>query len=245
MTITKKHIFAILIILIIAVSAISIASAYSGTGFTHDIPFSKYRDLSNSEILNKYDDTECHVEKTAVCTEVVDGDTIYLDNGEKVRFVGVNTPERGVEGYIASKNFVQKFCLNKEVGLDVDKAKNKDKYGRTLAVVIVDGKNLNEMLLKEGLAEIMYMPPSEFYPYNWAGDSTHIPTSQQASSNAHSDQSSSSSNSGSYIGNSNSGKFHESTCKWGQKTAEHNRVYFDSRDAAISQGYQPCKVCNP
>ena len=33
-----------------------------------------------------------------------------------------------------------------------------------LAVVIVDGKNVNEMLLKEGLAEVMYMPPSEFYP---------------------------------------------------------------------------------
>ncbi|WP_407455071.1 thermonuclease family protein [Methanobrevibacter sp.] len=245
MTITKKHILSILIILIIAIGAISIVSAYSGTGFTHDIPFSKYRDLSNSEILNKYSDTECHVEKTAVCTEVVDGDTIYLDNGEKVRFVGVNTPERGVEGYIASKNFVQKFCLNKKIGLDVDDAKNKDKYGRTLAVVIVEGKNLNEMILKEGLAEIMYMPPSEFYPYNWAGDSTHIPTSQQTNSNTHSDVGSSSSDSGSYIGNSNSGKFHKSTCKWGQKTAEHNRVYFDSRDSAISQGYQPCKVCNP
>ncbi len=245
MTITKKHILSILIIFIIAIGAISIVSAYSGTGFTHDIPFSKYRDLSNSEILNKYSDTECHVEKTAVCTEVVDGDTIYLDNGEKVRFVGVNTPERGVEGYIASKNFVQKFCLNKKIGLDVDDAKNKDKYGRTLAVVIVEGKNLNEMILKEGLAEIMYMPPSEFYPYNWAGDSTHIPNSQQTNSNTHSDVGSSSSDSGSYIGNSNSGKFHKSTCKWGQKTAEHNRVYFDSRDSAISQGYQPCKVCNP
>lgn len=245
MTITKKHVFSILIIFIIAISAVSIASAYSGTGFTHDIPFSKYRDLSNSEILNKYSDTECHVEKTAVCTEVVDGDTIYLDNGEKVRFVGVNTPERGVEGYIASKNFVQKFCLNKKIGLDVDDAKNKDRYGRTLAVVIVDGKNLNEMILKEGLAEVMYLPPSEFYPYNWAGESTHIPNSQHTYSNTQSDEGSGSSDSGSYIGNSNSGKFHESTCKWGQKTAEHNRVYFNSRNAAISQGYQPCKVCNP
>lgn len=245
MTITKKHIIALLIILIIGIGVISVASAYSGTGFTHDIPFSKYRDVPNSKILNKFNDTGCHVEKTGVCVEVVDGDTIYLKSGEKVRFVGVNTPERGVEGYIASKNFVQKFCLNKKIGLDVDDAKHQDRYGRTLAVVIVDGKNLNEMLLKEGLAEIMYMPPSEFYPYNWAGDSTPTPTSQNTYVHTHTDKSSSSSDSGSYIGNSNSGKFHESTCKWGQKTAEHNRVYFKSRDLAISQGYQPCKVCNP
>ena len=60
------------------------------------------------------------------------------------------------------------------MGLDVDDSKHSDKYGRTLAVVIVDGKNVNEMLLKEGLAEIMYMPPSEFYPYNWAGNNPHV-----------------------------------------------------------------------
>ena len=243
MTITKKHILLILIILIIAISAISIASAYSGTGFTHDIPFSKYRDVPNSKILSKYNDTECHVEKTGICTQVVDGDTLYLDTGEKVRLVGVNTPERGVEGYIASKNFLQKFCLNKKIGLDVDKAKKKDKYGRTLAVVIVGGKNVNEMLLKEGLAEIMYIPPSEFYPYNWANDSTHVPDSYHTYSNTQNDTSSS--GSGKYLGNSNSGKFHKISCKWGQKTAEHNRVYFSDRNTAISQGYKPCKVCNP
>ena len=244
MTITRKHVLSILFILIIAIGALSVVSAYSGTGFTHDIPFSKYRDLSVSDILNKYEDTECHVERTAVCTQVVDGDTLYLDNGEKVRMVGVNTPERGVDGYIASKNFLQKLCLNKKIGLDVDKAKNKDKYGRTLAVVIVNGKNVNEILLKEGLAEIMYIPPSEFYPYNWANDSTHVPDSYNTYTNTQG-TSSSSDDSGSYIGNSNSGKFHKSTCKWGQKTADHNRVYFSDRNTAISQGYKPCKVCNP
>ena len=245
MQITKKHVFSLLAILILAIGAISIASAYTGTGFTHSISSSKYSDMSASDILSKYDDTDCNVEEHAVCTEVVDGDTIYLSNGEKVRFVGVNTPERGVEGYVASKTFVQKLCLNKEVGLDIDNSKHSDKYGRTLAVVIVDGKNVNEMLLKEGLAEVMYIPPSEFYPYSWANDSTHIPTAHHTYANTQSDAGSSSSDSGSYIGNSNSGKFHKSTCSWGQKTADHNRVYFNSRNDAISQGYIPCKVCNP
>lgn len=243
MKITKKHVFSLLVILILAVGALSIASAYTGTGFTHTIPSSKYQDVTASDILSKYTNTDCNVEETAICTEVVDGDTIYLSNGKKVRLVGVNTPERGVEGYITSKVFVQKLCLNKQVGLDIDDSKPTDKYGRTLAVVIVDGKNLNEMLLKEGLAEIMYIPPSEFYPYNWADSSTHISSSHQTSTNTNTD--SGSGDSGSYIGNSNSGKFHKSTCKWGQKTAEHNRVYFNNRNDAISQGYVPCKVCNP
>ena len=242
MKITKRHVFSFLIIMLIAASALSVANAYTGTGFTHSIPTSKYHDMSASDILSKYHKTDCHVEEKGVCTKVVDGDTIYLDNGEKIRFVGVNTPERGVEGYITSKNFVQKLCLNKEVGIDVDDSKHNDRYGRTLGVVIVNGKNVNEMLLKEGLAEVMYMPPSEFYPYDWADSSTHIPNSQNTYIHT-SDKTSS--DSGNYVAKSNTGKFHEVSCKWGQKISDHNKVTFDSRNEAISQGYQPCKVCNP
>ena len=249
MEITKKCIFSLLVILIIAIGALSVASAYTGTGFSHNIPSSKYSDMSASDILSKYSDTDCHVEESAVCTKVVDGDTIYLDNGKKVRFVGVNTPERGVEGYITSKNFVQKLCLNKQVGLDIDDSKHSDKYGRTLAVVIVDGKNVNEMLLKEGLAEIMYMPPSEFYPYDWAGSDTHVAdthsSSSSSSSSDSSSASSSSSGSGSYVGNANTGKFHVSSCTSVSKMSEGNKVFFSSRDDAVNQGYVPCKICNP
>ena len=243
MTLTKKHVFSLLIILIIAVGTISIASAYTGTGFSHDIPTTEYSDLSADDILSKYNDTDCKAEVTGTCVKVVDGDTIYLDSGEKVRLVGVNTPERGVEGYITSKNFVQKLCLNKEVSLDIDDSKHNDKYGRTLAVVIVDGKNLNEMLLKEGLAEVMYMPPSEFYPYDWANNDTHV-TNSGTSSSSDSSQTSTS-DSGSYIGNSNSGKFHRDSCKSVAKMSERNKVRFSNRDDAIKQGYEPCRICNP
>ncbi|MBR2414643.1 MAG: MBL fold metallo-hydrolase [Clostridia bacterium] len=46
-----------------------------------------------------------------------------------------------------------------------------------------------------------------------------------------------------YIGNINSKKFHLPTC--GNLPAEHNRIYFASRDTAIAQGYAPCGSCKP
>ncbi len=52
-----------------------------------------------------------------------------------------------------------------------------------------------------------------------------------------------SSTAGNYIGNKNSKKFHLPTCS--TLPAEHNRVYFDSRDEAINAGMVPCKRCNP
>ena len=48
-----------------------------------------------------------------------------------------------------------------------------------------------------------------------------------------------------YVGNSNSGKFHYQGCKWEQKMLESNRVYYNSREEAIADGYVPCKVCRP
>ena len=107
---------------------------------------------------------------------VVDGDTIYLESGEKVRMVGVNTPEihpTAEPGGLEAKEFTENVCQpGTEIGLNVDDLEPKDKYGRTLAIVYVrideDWVNLNAELLRRGLAEVLYIPPSEFNPYAWA-----------------------------------------------------------------------------
>jgi micrococcal nuclease len=106
-------------------------------------------------------------EVTGKCYHVVDGDTIDVEGVGRVRLVGVNTPERGQPGYNEAKQYVKDQCLYQTVSLDVDDEKQKDKYGRTLAVVYVAGMNINQQLLKKGYAEIMYIPPSEFNPYAW------------------------------------------------------------------------------
>ncbi|AMD17346.1 hypothetical protein TL18_04495 [Methanobrevibacter sp. YE315] len=48
-----------------------------------------------------------------------------------------------------------------------------------------------------------------------------------------------------YVGNSNTGKFHAPGCGSVDKMKPSNKVYFSSRDEAISSGYTPCKRCNP
>ncbi len=240
MKIRRSHIFIIFTIFVL-VGVMGVAAAYTGTGFSHDKSVSDYSSLSINDILSKYSDTNCKAEAKGLCTQVSDGDTIYVEGVGKVRLVGVNTPEKGVKGADTSTYLVKKLCLNREVSLDIDNSKHTDKYGRTLAVVIVDGKNLNEILLKEGLAEIMYIPPSEFHPQDWAGENTHVSsgTSTQSQNND------ATSTSGTYIGNSNTHKFHLPSCPSGGKIAEKNKVTFSSRDEAINQGYVPCKNCNP
>jgi len=87
---------------------------------------------------------------------VVDGDTIVLNNGEKIRLIGVDTPEtvhpkKLVEffGKEASA-FTKRMCEGKRVRLEYDWQKT-DKYGRTLAYVYLeDGTFVNAEIVKQG-----------------------------------------------------------------------------------------------
>lgn len=90
------------------------------------------------------------------CIRVVDGDTIVLDSNERVRLIGVDTPEtvhpsKPVEffGKEASA-FTKRTVEGKKVRLEYD-WQRKDKYGRTLAYVYLsDGTFLNAEIIKQG-----------------------------------------------------------------------------------------------
>lgn len=48
-----------------------------------------------------------------------------------------------------------------------------------------------------------------------------------------------------YIGNTRTGKFHIQGCRAEQRMNESNRIYLNSRDDAIRQGFIPCQICHP
>lgn len=50
---------------------------------------------------------------------------------------------------------------------------------------------------------------------------------------------------GSFVGNKNSHVFHKPDCSSAKKAKSENKVYFSTRDEAVSSGYTPCKRCSP
>ena len=105
------------------------------------------------------------------CTRVVDGDTIILDGNERVRLIGVDTPEtvhpsKPVEffGKEASA-FIRRMVEGKKVRLEYD-WQRIDKYGRTLAYVYLeDGTFLNAEIIKQG-----YGHAYTKYPFKYLED---------------------------------------------------------------------------
>ncbi len=99
--------------------------------------------------------------KDILIKRVIDGDTVELENGERVRLIGVDTPEiydeRKPVMYFAQEasNFTKRMAEGKKVRLEFDEnneyLKHKDKYGRTLAYIYLeDGTFLNAEIIKQG-----------------------------------------------------------------------------------------------
>jgi len=101
-------------------------------------------------------------------TRVVDGDTIEISSGEKVRYIGVNAPEsvdprRPIQCYgheASAKN--KELVEGKTVRLEKD-ISDKDKYGRLLRYVWVGDIMINEQLVREGFAQVSTYPPDVKY----------------------------------------------------------------------------------
>jgi micrococcal nuclease len=86
---------------------------------------------------------------------VVDGDTIVLDGQEKVRLIGVDTPEtvysqRPVEWFGREASaFTTRRLQGKTITLAYDQQR-RDRFQRTLAYVCLDGHSVNEEIIHEG-----------------------------------------------------------------------------------------------
>ncbi len=113
--------------------------------------------------------TTCSINKfdqTGYVTNVYDGDTIKLANGQSIRLIGINTPEMNYnkgtpEPYAKkAKHFLSRKVLNQKIGLKFD-VERKDRYKRVLAhIFLKDGTNLQYSLLEKGYASNISIPPN-------------------------------------------------------------------------------------
>ena len=99
---------------------------------------------------------------------VVDGDTIHVrvgDHVEKVRYIGVNTPEvhhprKGEEPGGRDAMAVNRSLVDRrQVRLETD-VQARDRYGRLLAYVWIGDVMINAELVSRGYAQVMTVPPN-------------------------------------------------------------------------------------
>ncbi len=177
---------------------------------------------------------------------VYDGDTILLENGEKVRYLGIDAPEidhdGGRSGYLAyaARDLNQAAIGGNKVRLVPDR-EARDRHGRLLAYVFLeDGTMLNALLVRRGLAHVLRKMPNDRYWDLLLGKQREAMREKVGIWGRHEAQTEKE-----YLGNRHSLLFHRPGCPFGEKTRPEHALRFRTRLEAFWEGYAPCRRCTP
>jgi len=177
---------------------------------------------------------------------VIDGDSIVLDNGQKVRYLGINAPEIAHEqkpGEPFGKEALHyniHLVKGKQVRIETD-IEPYDRYGRLLGYVFLkDGTFINLEMVKAGYAHVLFLKPHLRY-------AKKLLAAQQEAMQAKKNiwQILLKESCDYYIGNRRSHKFHRPYCKYGKHISPAYRIIFNRKWDAFYQGYSPCRKCRP
>jgi len=150
----KSYLFLLLIIIFICLlCGCGLYYDYGGGTSTSEVGGSIGKADSNTSFLVK---------------EVIDGDTIILSDGSRVRLIGINTPEYGMYFYEEAREVLEAMVLGREVILEKD-ISGADKYGRLLRYVYAGDLFVNLEMVKRGFANAYTYPPDVKYTGEFQG----------------------------------------------------------------------------
>ena len=182
----------------------------------------------------------------ALVVRIIDGDTLMLAGGIRVRVLGLDAPEMEKDGQPAdflahqAKAVLAELTLNKTIALEYDRLRY-DQYGRLLAYLFLPDHTLvNAELVRRGLARVYFIAPNLRYQ-------KALLTAQQEAIEAQRGvwQQLLQQDEPFYLGNRNTLRLHRPKCPLAEPMASANRVRFTSLKSAYLQGYSPCRSCRP
>lgn len=178
---------------------------------------------------------------------IFDGDTIQLDSGKKVRYLGINAPEMGHEEgeeaqcmALDSKKLNASLVSKRRVKLEFDQVK-EDRHGRILAYVFLEnGAMVNALLVRKGLAHVtagksnlryftLLLQEQRFAMDEKIGIWSKCSSPPEAF----------------YLASASSLTFHRPQCPSAKKIFPKNMMRFESRQKAFWDGFSPCRQCRP
>jgi len=93
---------------------------------------------------------------------IIDGDTIVVEGGYYVRYIGVDAPEKDEPYYFEALTANQRLVKSKKIRLEED-VTGKDKYGRLLRYIYVNNTFVNAELVRQGYTQAKAYPPNIKY----------------------------------------------------------------------------------
>ena len=152
----------IYVIVLIAVLIIGILIGKSGTNNTSIA--GKTQQVANlgGSVKDSSESSSINANRSVKVTRVLDGDTIEIESGERVRYLGINAPESGQPFFTEATRENERLVAGRTVALEFD-VQTQDRYKRLLAYVWVGDVLVNEEIVKNGYAVIETIQPNVKY----------------------------------------------------------------------------------
>jgi micrococcal nuclease len=172
--------------------------------------------------------------------KIVDGDTVELSDGQRVRYLGIDTPEKKEPLYAEAAKLNERLVLNREVRWELGK-EPKDDYGRTLVWLFADGKLVNVEMVREGLARVYLFPSNDQYKEALIAAQKEARAAKRGRwAEPHpADEKF-------YVsgrGGSAQYRFHRPSCKLIKDLDK--KIHIETPDQALDEGRSPCRECKP
>jgi len=177
-----------------------------------------------------------------VVVRVIDGDTVELKGGDRLRLLGIDTPEKGERLHDEAANLLEKLARGKKASIEFAKTR-RDRYGRLLGFLYVDDTIFaNRLIIDSGLGYLYLFDDQEL---NLPQVAELLLAQRKAVENERGLWGIERENEDYYVTSSDSHRFHRPGCKSISELAEDRRRVFETRNDALFEGLSPCRNCHP
>jgi micrococcal nuclease len=172
---------------------------------------------------------------------VLDGDTVELSGGDRLRLLGIDCPEKGEKFYDSATAFLSSLVLGQTLEVDFS-FRRRDGYGRLLGYIYANKTFINEAILRTGLGHLYLfednMPDSAQIGKLLAAQKEAIFNSRGVWSLVKYEEPF-------YLAVRGGLRFHRPDCAVVKKRVITDIIRFSSRNEAFMDGYSPCRNCRP
>lgn len=174
--------------------------------------------------------------------KVIDGDTVELTGGDKLRLLSIDTPENGERFHDEAKELLFRLTRNKAAKVEYADTR-RDRYGRLLGYLYVDDTLfVNQALVDSGMAYVYLFDDNDIR----RGEVRHLIEAQKRAIEgkralfglAYEREEY-------YVANRSSHRLHRPGCESVTDASPGNLVRYSSREEGIAEGLSPCRNCKP
>lgn len=175
---------------------------------------------------------------------VIDGDTVELQGGDRLRLLFIDTPERGQPFYDSATALLDSLTINQKTSLSFGR-RQRDGYGRLLAVVVAGAVNVNQRLLERGFANIYLFKDNLKDTLLSRHLQLMLAAQQKAIHERRGIWSIERTPEDYYLSLHSSLRFHRPDCRSVGGRQQADLATYSAREEPLLKGLSPCRICRP